>query len=188
MIFRDTPIFPQKIDTRCEFYRDSLGRLFKKQHVSSMFVVFNTEDSYTWFQYPQANTKDFVIKNVQNGDCIGWDGNSVYGDNVISGVDIETWSELGRGYSRDAKHVYYTNKVLPDADPATFAIVSTYNCDFDNVYAKDKNIVWFNDKVVIDADASSFVAYCTQDLGEQYGFDNKGYYKNGVYITTENIM
>lgn len=54
---------------------------------------------------------------------------------LVSLIDIESFEFIGESYSKDKNHVYYKDKLIPEADPETFEILSTR-------YAKDKNHIY----------------------------------------------
>jgi DKNYY family len=64
------------------------------------------------------------------------------------------------GWSRDRKHLYWGNKIVPEADPATFRLLLTaadrkspFMAGF---YGKDKDHVFYSDQIISGADPKSF--------------------------------
>jgi len=53
-------------------------------------------------------------------------------------------------YRNDGQNVYHDGNKIPDADPATFTVLSDY-------YTKDKNAVYWYGKKIPDADPATFV-------------------------------
>ena len=104
----------------------------------------------------------------------------------IEDADLRTLSfpwYPDNGYFRDKNFVYFTDKKITGADPATFKI-------FEPVfyYAKDNTHVFFRERLIIDADQGSFsvvtlglgchkgTALCGQKV---YGVDKKNVYEDG---------
>lgn len=52
-------------------------------------------------------------------------------------------------FAFDSRAVYFLGKVIPNADPASYVLLST-------AYAKDKNHVWLGTSVIQGADAATF--------------------------------
>lgn len=64
-------------------------------------------------------------------------------------VDVATFKFIGESYSKDKQHVYYKDKLIPDADPETFEIISSQ-------YAKDKNHIYEAGKILPDYSPDHF--------------------------------
>lgn len=83
----------------------------------------------------------------------------------IPGADPLTFEVLRRGYSKDAKQVYYLGKILTDADAKTFEVQY-----FDN-YEWDKNNI-YKDGITVSTDAKNY-----KTLSGSYSKDSfKAYY------------
>lgn len=82
---------------------------------------------------------------------------SVPGVDTLTYKTLSTNSRVEGRYSLDKNHVYCSNQILPNADPATFAIIpgqgkTTGFAD----YARDANYVWFACTQISDADPATF--------------------------------
>ena len=100
------------------------------------------------------------------------------GDKVIPIADPATFQNLGQGYAKDAKNVYYLQHVLADADPQTFQLVSP-NHDEDWAktfagYGKDAKLVYFREKVLQGADAATFTVVDEREFKDKNHHYNQG--------------
>lgn len=73
-----------------------------------------------------------------------------YGQMPIIEADTKTFKILSDVYAKDAKHVYYTQNIIQDADPATFSYVGGF------YYAKDARHVYSQGHIIPGADSSTF--------------------------------
>lgn len=64
-------------------------------------------------------------------------------------VDASTFEVLDYPYCKDKNHIYYGDKLIPDADPETFEVLSLK-------YAKDKNHVYDEGKIMPDYTPDKF--------------------------------
>jgi len=64
-------------------------------------------------------------------------------------IDVNTFEIIGESYSKDQNHVYYKDRLIPDADPETFEILSLR-------YAKDKNHIYEAGKILPDYTPETF--------------------------------
>ncbi len=67
----------------------------------------------------------------------------------LKNVDPSTFENLGYGYAKDKKYVYYRGKVIANANAETFKVVG-------EIYAIDKAHAYFNDNVIREADPATF--------------------------------
>jgi hypothetical protein len=95
-----------------------------------------------------------------------------FGSDKIIGADVKTFQvlPLGDRWAKDARQVYYGEKVLPPVDITSFKQIN-------HDYAKDKNHVYYENKLVKDADVASFKV-----KGDD-AFDKSHHYKQGVMVT-----
>jgi hypothetical protein len=126
------------------------------------------------------NTFEFL---VANGAPIRYDGGSgptkYYGQDENSKYlneirfDKLTFVDMGGGYVKDKDKVYFFNREIEEADPATFECVTS------GIYFKDKNHVYYETAILKDADPSTF-----KNIGIEspYAYDQNYYYKNDTII------
>ncbi len=88
---------------------------------------------------------------------------------IESADDAQPMEDLGHGYKKDDKNVYYKEKTIEKADPATFKVLNSN-------YSKDKNNVYYLGKLIKDADSVSF------EVTDQYNAKDKNneYYKEKI--------
>ncbi len=82
-------------------------------------------------------------------------------------------------YATDGTYMYFEDRQLPGADPATFKLVG------DNTYySADKNNAYYQDTAIQGAATSTFVSLSTADsLGsEEYAKDSRAAYYDGKII------
>jgi hypothetical protein len=78
-------------------------------------------------------------------------------------------------YTKDKNHVWFENKIMEHADPATFEFISPE-------YTKDKNHVYYEGKLVEGADPGTFKEAAS--LGYQW-MDNKNTYESGKKVVRD---
>lgn len=121
---------------------------------------------------------------------------------TLEGVDVATFEEVGAGFAKDARHVYYGDAVEDRFDPKTFrhigngyvadrALVAYYDRFLEgadpktfavfpgNYYARDEKQVYFHDRAIPGADPLSFEVLASQDA---YGRDRARVYYSGRII------
>lgn len=73
-------------------------------------------------------------------------------DKTVEGADPASWESFQKGpYGRDAESVYHEGSRLPEADPASFEALNYH-------YGKDGHSVWFDELEVEGADPATFEA------------------------------
>ncbi len=126
---------------------------------------------------------------------------------TLEGVDVATFEEVGAGFAKDARHVYYGDAVEDRFDPKTFrhigngyvadrALVAYYDRFLEGAdsktfavfpgnyyYARDENQVYFHDRAIPRADPDSFEAIAEH---EEYGRDRKNVYYSGRIVSQAN--
>jgi hypothetical protein len=96
---------------------------------------------------------------------------------VIEGAEIGTFQLLGNGYTKDANHVYYDAKQIPEVDIKTFVF------DGKN-YTRDSSNIYYHDRVLEDIDRATFrLLYPDSDDLDGWCCDKKAYYFKGEKIT-----
>ena len=75
-------------------------------------------------------------------------------------------------FARDSRSVYFKNKKLNNADPASFKVMGLG-------YALDNNVVYYRDTVVIGADSKTFEVYA-HGYGETDAKDGQYEYLEGI--------
>lgn len=88
------------------------------------------------------------------------------------------------GITITEERVYYNGKVLPDADPATFAPVPHNSHPDWSDYHADANRVYFRGDVIEDADARAFGPASITERAETYAGD-AGYFRLSNEIYTD---
>src|SRR3989344_2718354 len=109
-----------------------------------------------------------------------YNGIPIVGDSVNEFQPLEHgW--LVHSYGVDRTRVYYEDKRLPDADPATLAILwetPKEGCGA-GAYSKDASRGYFEDRVIVGADPKTFRVL----IGEgAYGADDKNVYKENDVV------
>ena len=89
----------------------------------------------------------------------------IYG-RPVTGADINSFEILSDSYAKDKSHVYNADRIIKDADPASFIILS------DSAYAKDKTRVYRLGTAIKEADPDSFELFGDTDFSKD---------KNNVY-------
>lgn len=90
------------------------------------------------------------------------DDKNIYDNNlnIIPDADISTFKNVSDNWYKDKNHVWWSNKLLENANPKTFHPISvTYNSggvysDFN--YGKDEKNVFYQDSIIIGADPLTF--------------------------------
>ena len=116
-------------------------------------------------------------------------GQSVYNSELLkmpSGTDLKHLQSLDyTDWSKDLRHVYWKNRLVKGADPATFSplpsllltIDSSDDVNKDNDYGRDATHIYYREVMLKDADYNSFI--CGWDAQEQmaFAFDKHRYYE-----------
>lgn len=149
------PFLTRQINPSCPYYNDFLGRVYYRysNYPSSLFTVGPIEKKvqYSWHRVKDIDDKNFKIERVlqetkigQRAEmqkiCIASDGNNlIYNNYVFANADVETFEILKNFFYKDKNTVFYSNgKIVPEADPQTFEVLTTDKCP-DSRFAKDKN-------------------------------------------------
>lgn len=115
------------------------------------------------------------FKSLGDG-YFGYDEKSVFcGSKILSKAKPETWNKLQSGYfySQDINKIYYLNRLMKDADSASFEIVvvpSVFKTP--TQYAKDKDHYYFNDEICSKNDFDKWVKEETA-LNQKFIHENK---------------
>lgn len=139
--------------------------------------------TYLFFSIPRlglGNTKVTSIKSSQiidnririsgpyNASNKGYkikDGKVYWSDAYylypINDVDVKTFETIDETFSKDKNQVYFTTiyagtRIIENADPSSFKIISEDNPIYNTYYTKDKNHVFYNSRLIADADPDSF--------------------------------
>ena len=83
---------------------------------------------------------------------------------------------LGNRYGRDGARVFFENKAVRGADPATWFYLG-------NGYSLDKRSVYFEEKPVKGSDPSTF--HCLPPYGYHCAIDSTGIYFMGERMSSE---
>ena len=124
-----------------------------------------------------------------------------YRQHQLTDADVRTFVDLGYGYAKDYRNVYWEGRVLPHVDPANFRLkgqevgryrVTTHDVFYDDMkteanprsfqelgggYAKDAFDVYYCGKKIKDAFANKFVY-----LGDGYAEDAFNTYYRGKKV------
>jgi|GEM_PF-5378532 len=92
-------------------------------------------------------------------------------DHGVSQQGASAMNDLGSHYITDTVDVYFSRKVIPDADPVTFQVFP------DKDYTKDKNHVYYRRVIIEDADPVTFEVLSLARDGYHYARD-----VNHVYV------
>ena len=105
--------------------------------------------------------KDYT-KLTQLGRLMYSDGINIYDSksNILPDADVSTFEHISGNWYKDAQHVWWSNRLVAGANPATFCPVTvtsyTGESHGDYNYGKDANNVFFQDSIIPGADAASF--------------------------------
>jgi hypothetical protein len=148
-------------------------------------VIYVEAGPYSTVQFtPLTPAPDVATFMVASDGTLtfGKDAHTVYeGGDVLQGADPSTFQILDNPFEKDANHIYNAGTpIFPNADPATFSIVT--HSDTDAVgYEKDKNNVYaYTDGIVTGADPATFDVLMdyNADTGEiSYVKDAKNVYQ-----------
>lgn len=95
-------------------------------------------------------------------------GNDVfYRGSKLDDASAHSFTDLGRGYAKDAFNVYYKGKKLDDASANSFTVLS-------DGYAKDSFNAYYKGRKIDDASANSFTV-----LSDGYAKDSFNTYYKG---------
>ena len=83
----------------------------------------------------------------------------IYG-RPVTGADINSFEILSDSYAKDKSHVYNADRIIKDADPASFIILS------DSAYTKDKTRVYRLGTAIKEADPDSFELFGNTDFSK----------------------
>lgn len=123
------------------------------------------------------------------------DGKHVYNWHLscIPDADVATLRELDMPWAVDAHHVFHSDRLVPGADPKTFAAVRQYDYagrtwssspHWD--YGKDATHVYWRDSLIAGADAATFsVVASDSDDGGWVVFDKNRIYEGHNCKTVE---
>lgn len=151
----------------CDSYRDSKEYWSVKRYRTDPIAgadapSFRMLDPYYArdTSYVYTDGKGFKVRDINTYVRLGYQHakdkvSGYYMRAEIKGSDGATFSEVDSKYSKDAKHVYYSDYVtnggqhgavektivLTGADPATFAVI-------DNGYASDSIQAYYNERVL----------------------------------------
>lgn len=75
--------------------------------------------------------------------------NCYYEGGLIAGADVESWTMVGNGFSKDAKHVFFGSKKLSGAKASDWAVIK-------HPYSMSGNKVYFMSFALKGADLDSF--------------------------------
>lgn len=147
--------------------------------ILTLLIVFI---ALVWFVLSVFNKAGNAVESITTGsNNYRIEKDSVfYKDKHIEGADPATFTQIGRYYTKDANHVFYSNSyldpnmyflgrtfeilTLQNADPNTFEVVS-------EKYGKDHKLVFFKGIEILEADPSSF-----KEFDNKFHIDNKYVY------------
>jgi hypothetical protein len=126
----ETIYHPYAKDANSVFYET------KNLYVDSQsFVLFRNKEIYN-------ELIGYGVEGIARG------GDKIFSrGTVVGGVDVETFEFLNKAYFRDKNQVYWFDKPLEGADPATFEIVFD-KPGLDGYDAQDKNHKYFYGEIV----------------------------------------
>lgn len=105
--------------------------------------------------------KDYT-KLTQLGRLMYSDGTHIYDThfNILQYADVATFEHISGNWYKDASHVWWSNKLVKDANPKSFSPVtvtpSVGETSLDFNYGKDDKHVFYQDSIILGADADSF--------------------------------
>lgn len=172
----------------CDSGKESLGVTFysatdnKKKEFESFAPYGFGKDLKNVYYYDFQGTVKIVnrcdavsFKSLDDG-YFGYDEKSVFcGSKILPKAKPETWNKLQSGYfySQDINKIYYLNRLMKDADAASFEIVvvpSVFKTP--TQYAKDKNHYYFNDEICSKDDFDKWVKEETA-INQKFIHENK---------------
>lgn len=131
-------------------------------------------------------------KNMEEGlwNAFHTDGKTVYNPKLLPmplGTDFATIYRVEpyRVWYADKTHVYYENRLLPEANPRTFKVFSAHyisevevsSNNKSSTYSYDDSHVYYRDSLMLGVDIPSFI--CGEDFvsSESFAFDKNHFYQ-----------
>lgn len=173
-------------DNECVF--DSLGRLVKGMNAAAFEVLDDglfksddddhaTESGYarcegTIFHYDRSDHKTMRLRGADAAtfEVLKWgvarDKNKVFHGVNVAKANPQTFRHITCRFSEDGRKVFYYNRIVPEADPATFEFIGG------QFWAKDRSRVFCQDRIVPGADpaTATIVGSFLKDSNHVYFF------------------
>lgn len=112
-----------------------------------------------------------TFKSLNDGH-FGLDHQTVFcGHASIAKADVNTWKKIGGYYSRDKARIFYFNRLIAEADYATFRVITSKHGD--RQLARDSHHFYWNDSI-IDHDAYGIGVWrkhAMPDVADDYPVD-----------------
>ena len=155
-------------DNECVF--DSLGRTVKDINAAAFEVLDDgllhddrrnpKEAGYARcegkiYHYDWSNHKTMLLRGADAAtfEVLKWgfarDKNKVFWGINVAKANPRTFRHITCRFGEDGQHVFYYNRIVPEADPATFEFIG------DQFWAKDRARVFCHDKVVPGAEPAT---------------------------------
>jgi len=144
----------------CDDGKHSLGKHYDKKADKwyELIVPYGFGKDKNNVYYYDFNGKPNVVKNASsetfvslNDSYFGHDENNVYcGIRKLQKADSKTWAKFKDlyHYSKDKKIIYYSNRIIKDADAETFEVIEqNVEWGLPLQLAKDKNHYYWNDNI-----------------------------------------
>jgi len=156
-------------DDECVF--DSLGRVVKGLNAAAFEVLddgllheddseYPTTGGYARcegkiYHYDWSNHKTMLLRDADAAtfEVLKWgfarDKNKVFWGINVAKANPQTFRHITCRFGEDGQHVFYYNRIVPEADPATFEFIG------DQFWAKDRCRVFCHDSIVPGADPAT---------------------------------
>lgn len=120
------------------------------------------QDKYRAYKKENPTQIKDYTKLTKVGRLMYSDGINIYDSefNILPHADVSTFEHISDNWYKDKNNVWWSNKLIADANPSTFSPVTvTYykggtSSDFN--YGKDNTHVFFRDSIIQGADPKSF--------------------------------
>ena len=153
-------------DKKLAFYRGSIikGAEDTRRRPTTFRVVdfYIGQDKNRAYQKGKPTQIKDYTKLTQLGRLMYSDGYHIYDMDfrILKDADVSTFEHISDNWYRDKSHVWWSNKIVAEADPMTFqpvpvtSYVGSEGTDFN--YGKDNKHVFWNDSIIQGADPESF--------------------------------
>lgn len=137
-------------------FAKQITKAFKSnlQNIAGNYFKSDNRIYYKNTLIPQADYNSFSPIKFKNEEDIL---------NILASEEEQHFEAVNSDYAADINHVYYTDKMIEDADPRSFVILEHFGNSRTslenmekNAYSKDKNNVYYKGKTIVAASAEEF--------------------------------
>lgn len=175
-----------RIKNNAAYYRD---KVMPRVDISTFQEIGNNwakdKNHVYWEDQEQAYLDPVTVKVFPHFYVIDRSGVWLYGTGfhmkvIKMDADQATFSVISDGYGKDKNHIYYSDKIIVDADSESFVLLnkSTYPLEgISSWYAKDVNDAYYRSSAISGADIKSFIF-----VGGDYAKDKYNVYYQGKVL------